>query len=287
MRSQLSIGMKIEDLTIISLISNGGNGKPRIYRCECSCGKIKDYRATFLINNKRSSCGCKNREDLTGKIFHRWTILNYAGKNNLNRNIWQCRCLCGTIKNVSADSLRAKESKSCGCYKIEQTSKTKFKDLSGKKFGKLFVIERLSNLGVKHIKYKCLCDCGRFCKVISTNLSRRNSQTCSFCKKSNKKYYKSKNTHRREGVASWRLAVFKKDGFRCVVCGLNGYLNAHHLNGYHWFVEGRNDVNNGVTLCADKNMCHQKFHFKYGNKNNTKEQFMEFLNEEKLSGSIV
>lgn len=73
----------------------------------------------------------------------------------------------------------------------------------------------------------------------------------------------------------WRSEVFKKDEFKCQYCGNIGYsLNAHHLNGYHWDIEHRLDINNGATLC---NECHKNFHSKYGVKYNTKEQFCEWM----------
>lgn len=72
----------------------------------------------------------------------------------------------------------------------------------------------------------------------------------------------------------WRINVFKRDKYMCQCCkGTSKNLNAHHLNGYHWFVEGRFNVENGITLCED---CHKQFHKLYGMRNNTKEQFEEF-----------
>ena len=73
----------------------------------------------------------------------------------------------------------------------------------------------------------------------------------------------------------WRNKVFERDNYICKCCGKKGgSLNAHHLNGYHWDKEHRFDVSNGVTLC-DK--CHKNFHDIYGRKNNTLEQFEEYL----------
>jgi len=51
-------------------------------------------------------------------------------------------------------------------------------------------------------------------------------------------------------------------------------LNAHHKDGYHWCIDKRLDISNGETLCTD---CHKSFHKLYGNKNNTKEQYNEWL----------
>lgn len=72
----------------------------------------------------------------------------------------------------------------------------------------------------------------------------------------------------------WRNDVFKRDDYKCVKCSNGGYLHAHHLNGYHWATEERFNTDNGTTLCKD---CHDLFHDIYGKKNNTKEQFEEFM----------
>lgn len=64
-----------------------------------------------------------------------------------------------------------------------------------------------------------------------------------------------------------------KANFNCDICGKNGQLHAHHLNGWHWAVSERFDINNLVALCHG---CHSYFHSLYGTKNNTKEQYVEF-----------
>lgn len=69
----------------------------------------------------------------------------------------------------------------------------------------------------------------------------------------------------------WRKQVLKRDKNTCSSCGSKKELVCHHLNGWHWFKEGRLDPNNGVTLCKS---CHKHFHKTYGNKYNTKEQFL-------------
>lgn len=79
---------------------------------------------------------------------------------------------------------------------------------------------------------------------------------------------------RGESMIKFREGVFKRDNYTCQICKKHGgKLNAHHLNGYHWFIEGRYDTENGVTLCEK---CHLKFHDKYGKKDNTAKQFQEF-----------
>lgn len=79
---------------------------------------------------------------------------------------------------------------------------------------------------------------------------------------------------RGESMNVFRGEVFERDDYTCQICfERGGRLNAHHLNGYHWFRDGRYDSTNGVTLCEN---CHLEFHKIYGKKHNTKEQFIDF-----------
>jgi 5-methylcytosine-specific restriction endonuclease McrA len=88
-----------------------------------------------------------------------------------------------------------------------------------------------------------------------------------------------KHTQEDKGMYEYkkfRKSVLQRDK-RCVLCKKSNELIVHHLNGYHWFEEGRYDVENGITLCQE---CHIKFHRKFGNRDNTKEQFYEWSNNE-------
>lgn len=71
----------------------------------------------------------------------------------------------------------------------------------------------------------------------------------------------------------WRVKVFTRDKFKCVLCGSKRKLNAHHLNGWSWAVNQRYQVSNGVTLC---HYHHWVFH-KYCGKTITKEKFSVFI----------
>lgn len=64
----------------------------------------------------------------------------------------------------------------------------------------------------------------------------------------------------------WREAVFKRDNFTCVFCGVRGQrLNADHIKPFSVFKELRFDVDNGRTLCVP---CH-KATPTYGNRSRT------------------
>ena len=66
-----------------------------------------------------------------------------------------------------------------------------------------------------------------------------------------------------------------RDNYTCQCCEKkHGTLEVHHLNGYSWFIEGRTDETNAITLCES---CHANFHSQYGNKHSTKEEFEEWF----------
>lgn len=53
--------------------------------------------------------------DLSGKQFGKWTVIEFAGEDSRKNSKWLCKCGCGTERIVSRRSLVSRESKSCGC----------------------------------------------------------------------------------------------------------------------------------------------------------------------------
>ena len=99
--------------------------------------------------------------------------------------------------------------------------------------------------------------------------------------KSDTKYQRDER-HNYEYI-EWRRNVFIRDKYTCQNCGAHNQkgnnktvrLVAHHIKNWKDNPEDRYDEDNGVTLCEP---CHIQFHSMYGKKNNTKEQFDDFLN---------
>ena len=56
---------------------------------------------------------------------------------------------------------------------------------------------------------------------------------------------------------TWSDKVKQRDGNRCVICGSEEQLQAHHVKPGFLYPECRKDVDNGITLCKD---CHQNQH---------------------------
>jgi hypothetical protein len=226
---------------------------------------------------KRSSLKIKDK-------FNRLTVVSYYDTRKGYKR-WLCNCDCGNqIVAVGAEIKRG-TTKSCGCFVKECLSQRLTFDLKDKVFGGLTAIKRVNKIGSKGgARWECNCICSNKCIVLAHNLVSGKTTSCNNCNFiDKKKSIKTKRTHhtRPEGktkeYSDWRTLVYKRDNYCCIACGKPGRLNAHHLNGWHWAINERYLVQNGVTLCAVKNGCHKKFHNIYGNKNNTIKQFKEFL----------
>lgn len=83
----------------------------------------------------------------------------------------------------------------------------------------------------------------------------------------------------------WIGEVRKRDDNTCWITGIKDYKNTevHHVDGYNWCKEKRTDVDNGITLLTT---IHKEFHDMFGRGNNTKQQFIEFLDYKKSNNSI-
>lgn len=120
-------------------------------------------------------------EDLTGKTFGRWTVLE---KDTTSSTIkWICKCSCEqkTIRSVKANDLKSGKSTSCGCKRKEKLSlygTSTGIDLLNQRFGKLVVIQKDEN---KHSNRKnywiCQCDCGNITPPIEGSSLRRENGT--------------------------------------------------------------------------------------------------------------
>lgn len=72
----------------------------------------------------------------------------------------------------------------------------------------------------------------------------------------------------------WRWAVIDRAENKCVICGDDQRLEAHHINAYHSNPSIRYDVDNGVALCHEH---HKKFHKMFSNYNSCEKQWRIFL----------
>lgn len=63
--------------------------------------------------------------DLTGQRFGRLTAIRLVERKKFS--LWECRCDCGNTTNVWYNNLQQGNTRSCGCYQRERTSKAALK----------------------------------------------------------------------------------------------------------------------------------------------------------------
>lgn len=179
----------------------GRNGY-HMYKCSCACGKTDVIvMRRNLLTGDTTSCGCAHKdagnaviEDLTGKEFGRWKVIerapNRVSSSGKTRSImWLCECECGTRKTVGARALKTGMSTSCGCLQKERVSEANTNDLTGRTFTHLKVMYRNGsryphNYGVNGRKrgvravWHCVCDCGNECDVAGEFLKNGDITSC-------------------------------------------------------------------------------------------------------------
>lgn len=73
----------------------------------------------------------RKKYNISGQIFERLTVIkqveSYVSPKGYKQSQWLCKCECGTELIVTAQRLKSKNTKSCGCLKKELLKKTKTK----------------------------------------------------------------------------------------------------------------------------------------------------------------
>ena len=124
--------------------------------------------------------GHKNKKNVTGMKINNLEILEefsvpYTGTNPRRKTApkLRCKCVCGNI--FEAWRTNVLNNKTKGCLRCSNIS---FK--IGDKIGSLTILGR--DLSKKSATFKCLCDCGHECLVLSRHLSRGLDKRCERCR---------------------------------------------------------------------------------------------------------
>lgn len=188
---------------------------------------------------------------------------------------------CNKRRTVAANDLT----------KLKKCQKCSRINLINKKFGKVTIIKDNgydTRYGRRRRQWIGRCECGLEKSYVQDLLLRGDIQSCGNCSRPKSETHPNYNPlsdrYNRRDSNEYKIftkQVFKRDNYKCIICGSNQKLNAHHLNGWHWYPQGRFDPNNAVTLCGHKDGCHIMFHKIYGKKLNTKIQFEQFIHFQK------
>ena len=126
-------GHKYGRLTALEMTNKRSSRGEVYWKCKCDCGNVTKVMKSRLSNGHVKSCGCLAKEvtserqsasgyRLTGKRFGRLKVIREFGKRKEYGRLWQCKCDCGNITNVSARDLVGERVRSCGCKQIEHVT---------------------------------------------------------------------------------------------------------------------------------------------------------------------
>ena len=90
-------------------------GSNVVWECKCDCGNIVYISGANLKRGATKSCGCKKRQNLSGKRFGHLIAIQPTEKREKRYVVWECQCDCGNIVLVDVNSLSNNRVQSCGC----------------------------------------------------------------------------------------------------------------------------------------------------------------------------
>lgn len=119
-------GEKFGEWTVLERSGSDKRGQA-LWKCQCSCGTIRNIVGSSLRKGSSKSCGCKkiersreNNGTFINEVGNRYGRLVVIAKDEelsieKHRAYWICKCDCGNYKTVSSKLLRNGHTKSCGC----------------------------------------------------------------------------------------------------------------------------------------------------------------------------
>lgn len=122
---KVEIGKTYNYLTVISEAGMHGTEKQSCmhYNCKCVCGnltRVSKYRV-----GRTRSCGCISKSKarpVENPVGNRYGRLIVTNRRPEGKRLCDCLCDCGNTVAVELRILKAGESKSCGCLRLERAS---------------------------------------------------------------------------------------------------------------------------------------------------------------------
>ena len=160
------VGKRFGKLTVLEYIS-----EKQKWKCQCDCGNLT-YKNTGHLNAGAVSCGCIQKQNLTGKRFGKLLVLRKSDNRRRGHCLWVCQCDCGNICEKPTGELNAGTATSCGCSWRQPAV------LEGSRYGRLTAIRPTEQRSAKAIIWECLCDCGKTVQVRATSLTSGHTTSC-------------------------------------------------------------------------------------------------------------
>lgn len=139
------------------------------------------------------------------------TVIADTGQRKNGYTIWQCSCQCGGSICLDTRTLQRGTVTHCGCVSKVKAGQ---KDLTGRRFGKLLVLEPTDLRGRGGaLIWRCRCDCGNETLAVSTQLLRGYKKSCGCLKNHPIKEYEGKRfgqltvisyAGKKDGMHRWR-----------------------------------------------------------------------------------
>lgn len=132
-------------------------------------------------------------ENLAGRTYGKWTVLDDYTRGKDRHIKWLCRCECGNESYVSSTKLRNGESLCCGCDRKEKIKEavhkkmdaTKEEDerkvvesLAGTVIGRLTVIGPMGRDPSNRKTIQCQCSCGNQSYIRLTKILNKKVKSC-------------------------------------------------------------------------------------------------------------
>lgn len=291
------------------LISDKYINSSKKLKFRCSCGTVDEKDFTCFKACPRCS-ECVGR-DLSLPVRPKMTLeeaielfedndcklISYDGEFNGAQTIVSYRCRCGRPHSSSVSQFRqALRCRQCG---IEETAKKNRYTINDvRKFVKensdCVLVSESVNKTTDILDF--ICRCGNPFDTTFSYFKHENKRHCDDCglalrSGENAPRWKGGITSETEKIrhskeyALWRNNVFERDNYTCQCCLDNsgGNLQAHHIENFSTNEDLRFEISNGLTMC---NTCHDfryfgAFHHKYGTRENTKEQLIEYITEKR------
>ena len=194
-----------------------------------------------------------------------------------------------SIRNPSGDDIRLKKHRHSSRLNYDDVDIEKMLEADGCKVKR--ITREIVETGTRRRVYKLIeytASCGHETAIRFGKYMTGQGRVCSECARPRRERHHAFNPNLtdEERIANrdtienikWRISVYERDNYTCQCRDKRGgNLEAHHLNSYTDYPDQRYDLSNGITLCKS---CHGRFHHLYTYFHNTREQFMEWLEQD-------